>query len=155
MSASLPAAAQAEIDALVRRFYALFSPGSDGRVDLAALPTLCLAEARIVKTCGPGFEVYDLASFAAPRERLLNEGTLTGFEEHEVEAQTTVVGQVAQRLSLYRKAGRLRGEPFEGRGIKCFQFVQSPAGWRISALAWDDERDGLVLPPSLQGLQGG
>jgi hypothetical protein len=29
--------------------------------------------------------------------------------------------------------------------MKTLQFVRPAAGWRISAAAWDDERDGLVL----------
>ena len=31
--------------------------------------------------------------------------------------------------------------------MKTLQFVRTPAGWRISAVAWDDERDGLRLEP--------
>ena len=26
------------------------------------------------------------------------------------------------------------------------QYVRTPVGWRISAMAWDDERPGLTLP---------
>jgi len=32
-----------------------------------------------------------------------------------------------------------------GRGMKTLQFVRTVTGWRISAAAWDDERDGLTL----------
>jgi len=30
------------------------------------------------------------------------------------------------------------------------QFVRTPAGWRISAMAWDDEREGLAVPDRLR-----
>jgi len=40
-------------------------------------------------------------------------------------------------------AGCLDGRAFRTRGMKTFQFVRTPAGWRISAVAWDDEREGL------------
>jgi hypothetical protein len=33
--------------------------------------------------------------------------------------------------------------------MKTIQFVRTADGWRISAAAWDDERDGLSLPDSL------
>jgi hypothetical protein len=30
--------------------------------------------------------------------------------------------------------------------MKTLQFVLTPAGWRISSLAWDDCREGLDIP---------
>jgi hypothetical protein len=29
--------------------------------------------------------------------------------------------------------------------MKTLQFVRMPEGWRISAVAWDDEREGLTV----------
>ena len=105
----------------------------------------------IVKSCGADFEAYDLALFIAPRRKLLEDGTLTEFGEWEVSERTEVLGQVAQRMSIYRKRGRLQGVPFDTHGVKSLQFVKTPAGWRIAALAWDDEREGLELPRRLEG----
>ena len=34
----------------------------------------------------------------------------------------------------------------ESDGIISTQFVKTTAGWRISAMAWDDERPGLTIP---------
>ena len=39
------------------------------------------------------------------------------------------------------------GERHEGAGAKSIQLVRTAAGWRISAIVWDDERPGLTLPP--------
>jgi len=33
----------------------------------------------------------------------------------------------------------LNGEAFAARGVIFTQFVRTPAGWRMSAMAWDDE----------------
>jgi hypothetical protein len=30
------------------------------------------------------------------------------------------------------------------------QFVKTPAGWKMSAMAWDDERPGLTLPSGFE-----
>jgi hypothetical protein len=38
---------------------------------------------------------------------------------------------------------------FRARGMKTTQLVRTPGSWRISALAWDDERDGLQPPERL------
>lgn len=138
-----------QIDALTAAFFRLFTPQADGRVDLSGVQALFIPQGLIVKACGDDHAAYDLAGFIAPREALLNGGRLTDFSEHEVSHRTEVLGQVAQRLSLYRKSGCLDGVRFDTRGVKTFQYVKAPQGWRISAVAWDDERPGLRLPDTL------
>jgi hypothetical protein len=62
-------------------------------------------------------------------------------------AQTTeIFGNVAHRFSAYAKSGTLNGVPFEARGMISTQFILTPAGWKMSAMAWDDERPGLTIP---------
>jgi len=138
------------IDLLVSRFFAAFA-NRHGRADVASARHLLLAGAVIVKNVGSSPEIYDVDSFLVPREALLSNGSLLDFEEEETASRTDIHGNVAQRLSLYRKSGVLSGQRFETRGVKTFQFVRTPAGWRISAVAWDDEREGLSLPDRLPG----
>lgn len=107
-----------------------------------------LPEAVIVRTCGGPPAVYGVDSFIAPRQELLSNGTLTDFREWEVSGRTEMFGDIAQHFCLYAKAGVQHGTPFTGRGMKTLQFVRTPAGWRISAAAWDDERDGLAIDPN-------
>ena len=59
---------------------------------------------------------------------------------------TQVFGRVAQRFSTYAKSGTLKGVAFEARGMISTQFVATPEGWKMSVMAWDDERPGLSLP---------
>ena len=87
-----------------------------------------------------------LLEFIAPREKLLNSGSLVDFEEREIRETTRIFGDVAQRFSHYRKSGVLDGTPFETHGMKSLQFVRTQDGWRISSLIWDDEREGLEIP---------
>jgi len=137
---------QAEIEAVVRTFFAAFVSGPECAARLAALPELFLKEAVIVRTCGLTPAVYDVDGFIAPRKALLTSGALQDFREWEVSGRTEVFGDIAQRVCSYAKAGIQDGRPFSARGMKMLQFVRTPAGWRISAAAWDDERDGLVVP---------
>jgi hypothetical protein len=74
-------------------------------------------------------------------------GELTRFLETELWETTRIFGNVAHRFSAYAKSGVSKGEPFQARGMISTQFIHTPAGWRISAMAWDDERPGLTLPP--------
>lgn len=60
-----------------------------------------------------------------------------------------VFGNVVHRFSAYAKAGTLKGVSIEARGMISTQFISTPAGWGISAMAWDDERPGLFIPDHL------
>jgi hypothetical protein len=81
-----------------------------------------------------------------PRQQQVNSGELTSFEEGEVAHVTEVFGNVGHRFSTYQKRGTSNGVAFEARGIICTQFVRTPSGWKISSMAWDDERPGLRIP---------
>lgn len=133
------------INLLTEEFFSLFTTKEGTLLSLNKIHDLCLAETVIVKNVKGLTEVYDLPAFIEPREILLNSGVLTGFSEHEISDQTSIFGHIAQRMSVYQKSGQHEGEPFETRGMKIFQFVLTRDGWRISAMAWDDESDVLKI----------
>ncbi|UQU61855.1 nuclear transport factor 2 family protein [Couchioplanes caeruleus] len=130
----------AEIGAVVRTFFAAFTSGPDSTARLDALRHVFLPEAVIVRTCGGPPAAWGVDDFIAPRQELLAGGALTDFREWEVSGHTEVFGDIAHHFCSYAKAGVQDGVPFTGRGMKTLQFVRTPAGWRISAAAWDDER---------------
>jgi len=132
---------KAAIDAIMREFFAAFASPSDGPVSLASLRRMFLARAVIVRNAGARPEVMSVGDFIAPRETLLNDGSLVEFREVEEAETTQIFGNIAQRFSTYRKSGRLNGSAFSTRGRKTVQFVRDDGAWKISALAWDDERD--------------
>lgn len=135
---------RAAIAELVETFFAAFASGPDVLTRLAALRELFLPQAVIVRAAGEPV-VYDVDGFIAPRAELLTGGRLTGFREWEVDGRTDRFGDVAGHVSTYAKEGVLDGQPFTGRGFKTLQLVRWDGRWRISALAWDDERPGLSL----------
>jgi hypothetical protein len=142
------AAAIAEV---VRTFFAAFTSGPDSATRLDALRGVFLPEAVIVRTCGLAPAVYGVDSFIAPRQALLTGGTLADFREWEVHGRTEVFGDIAQHFCSYAKSWVQDGTPFSGRGMKTMQLVRTAEGWRISAVAWDDERDGLEVDPGWAG----
>lgn len=137
------AADLAEIRDLVHTFFEAFT--SDERVAerLADLPSVLLPEARIVRTCGGEPVSYDVASFIAPRQTLLTDGSLRDFSERADGGRIDLFGDVAHWFGRYSKNGVLAGADYRGSGMKSLQFVRTSAGWRISAAAWDDARDGV------------
>jgi hypothetical protein len=135
----------AAIEESVDTFFAAFTSGPDCSARLEALRALFLPEAVIVRTCGQEPLVHDVEDFIAPREVLLTGGTLVDFKEWRLLGRTELFGDIAQWFGGYEKAGVQDEASFTGRGMKSLQFVRTSHGWRISAAAWDDERDGLSM----------
>jgi len=131
---------RAQIDALVRRFFAAFTNRGDAIPTLAALPHYFAADAvvRMGDKLGD-VTTTDVHGFIAPRAELLLGGRLREFEEHETGQRTEIEGPIAQRWLRYEKRGVLDGAPFEGAGTKAMQFVRTRRGWKIASLAWSDD----------------
>ncbi len=125
--------AKAEIDDLVRRFFAAFGNRS-GVPHAAALPSMFLPAA-VVTVVGDRIESLDVRAFVEPRAALLG-GELTDFREAETECETTIDEPLATRRSRYEKSGIRARIRFEGGGTKHFQLVRTPRGWKIAALAY-------------------
>ena len=137
------------IDVLVQSFFAVFDNRDGRRPRLGELHELCLPECVITKSEPSGLAVMGIEAFIAPRAELLMGGRLVDFFEEEIAGRTDLFGGVAQRISVYRKSGVLDGMAFSARGVKTLQLVQAADGWRISAVAWEDEREGLPIPEGL------
>ena len=136
---------KAGIDELTERFFRVFG-NKDGRIpDLDSLHELFVASALITKNVGAAPEFYGIDEFIEPRRKLLSDGTLVDFEEHELAERTEIFGGIAQRFCLYEKSGVHMGTPFRTRGMKSLQFVRTNDGWKIAAVAWDDERESLTI----------
>ena len=127
-------------------FFDAFTSGPDIADRMDALRAVMLPTAVVVRTCGATPAVYDVDGFIAPRLALLTGGTLAGFREWATSGRTEVVGDIAHHWSTYAKEWTQDGELHTGRGVKTLQCVRTDDGWRISAAAWDDERDGLSFP---------
>ena len=130
---------QSQIAQLVRTFFAAFTSGPDLEARLDGLREVFLPQAPIVRTCGLR-TTYDVDGFIEPRRELLTSGRVTGFREWELDGTTEVYGDVAHHWCTYAKEWVQDGEHVTGGGAKSIQLVRGETGWRISALAWDDER---------------
>jgi hypothetical protein len=131
--------------ALTAGFFAAVSFAPGERPDYDAIRDLFIDQGVLIKNIGT-LEITTVDEFIAPRQALVDSGALTEFEERELAQITEVFGNVAHRMSTYSKRGVQGGVQFEARGVISTQFVFTPSGWRMSAMAWDDERPGLVMP---------
>jgi hypothetical protein len=138
-------ATQHELTRLAEGFFRCVSFERGELPDYDGIRDLFLPYGRLIKGTAGGSDVATLDEFIAPRAQQVADGTLTDFLETELSASTTVFGHAAHRLSVYAKSGTSAGVAFEARGVIFTQFVRRPEGWRISSMAWDDERTGLTL----------
>jgi RimJ/RimL family protein N-acetyltransferase len=129
------------INAITKTFFSLFTNTNNNIPNLEAIHQICLPGAVIMKQENKSVQVYDLDSFIRPRQAILIDGTLTDFEEYEVEEDTRIINHIAQRFSRYQKSGFLNGQRFEARGAKLFQYAKNHEGWKISAVIWEDEKE--------------
>jgi hypothetical protein len=107
---------------------------------------LLIQSGQLIIMSAPLPEIATVRQFIEPRQRMVDAGELTGFKEVETAEITKMFGNIAHRFSTYEKYGINKGAEFEGRGIISMQFIMTESGWKISSMAWDDERPGLTLP---------
>jgi hypothetical protein len=136
----------ASLQALIGEFFAAVSFPEGGAPQYDRIRDVFVPEGLLIKNSGEAPEISGLDAFIAPRQELFDAGRLTSFEEVEVAARTEAFGNVAHRLTTYEKRGVQDGAAFSATGIIATQFIATPAGWRMTAMAWDDERPGLVVP---------
>jgi hypothetical protein len=135
-----------ELAALVSRFFAAVSFESGGRPDYEAIRALFIDEGILVKNISDVPEISDIDGFIRPRQAMVDSGELTQFFEAERSDVTEVFGKVAHRFSVYEKRGVTNGVTAAALGMVSTQFIRTATGWRITAMVWDDEHPGQVIP---------
>lgn len=135
-----------ELAALMQRFFECVSFEAGGAPTYGAIGQLFIDAGLLIKNSGTAPEICSVHDFIEPRQASVDAGELTRFRESELGSDTFVFGAVAHRFSGYEKSGTLKGVSFRGRGLISTQFILTPSGWRISSMAWDDERTGLLVP---------
>lgn len=141
----------AELKRLTAEFFRAVSFTVDEKPTYSKLHELFIPSGLLIKNSGSAPEIATIAEFIRPRQASVDAGEFTSFHEAEIAETTEVFGRVAQRFSAYVKSGMLKGEPFEARGMISTQFILTPAGWKMSCMAWDDERPGLQIPQHFGG----
>ena len=69
------------------------------------------------------------------------------FFEVEIGRRIDLFGNIAHAWSAYEARNALDDAAPERRGINSIQLFRDPErGWRIMAMIWDNERDGVALP---------
>jgi hypothetical protein len=145
---SLPFVADdlADLARLMHRFLRAVSFEKGQQPAYVELRDLFVEGGTLIRAISAEPEISTVDEFIRPRQEMVDSGALEWFEEVEVADITEIFGNVAHRFSTYEKRGTMNGTAIDARGAISTQFVRTPDGWRMSAMAWDDERPGLSLP---------
>jgi hypothetical protein len=132
---------EAQIEAVMTSFLRAVSFETGARPEYGKLPALFSSHAKLIRTTGPAPEISSVEQFVRTRQRAVDAGELTAFDETELAHTTELFGNIAHRFSSYAKRGTTDHGSIDVRGAISTQFIRTEAGWRISSMAWDDERD--------------
>jgi hypothetical protein len=139
---------RAEIGAAVDAMYAMIS-GPKGPRDWSLQATCFHPEARQIRTWigedgRPVCRIMGLADYARDTTPFF---AANDFFEVEIGRRIDLFGNIAHVWSAYEARRALDDTEPERRGINSIQlFKDADLGWRIMAMIWDNERDGLMLP---------
>ena len=131
---------RALIGEAMTRFLRAVSFKAGDRPAYDELATLFGPGARLIRAGGGAPEISSLDEFVGARQTAVDAGELISFEETELAHTTELFGNIAHRFSSYAKCGTTAVGSIDVRGAISTQFVRTEAGWRISSMAWDDER---------------
>jgi hypothetical protein len=141
----MTAEAKSALDQLIARFFQAVSFEAGEAPAYENIPQLFIDHGLLIKNSTATPEISSVAEFIAPRKAMVDSGGLKRFQEFELFERTEIFGNVAHRFSGYGKSGTQNEVPFEARGMISTQFIRTPQGWKISSMAWDDEREGLTI----------
>ena len=142
---------EAAIGAVVDEMYAMIS-GPKGPRDWSRQANCFHPEARQVRTwIGPDgeatFKAMGLDDYARDTTPFFADND---FFEVEIGRRILVFGNIAHVWSAYEARSALGDAEPERRGINSIQLFRDPErGWRILAMIWDNEREGVTIPADL------
>ncbi|MDH5541018.1 MAG: hypothetical protein OEY03_16585 [Rhizobacter sp.] len=139
------AQARREVDRKAADFFnaVSFEAGELPRFD--ALHGLFIGRGLLINNSAEATVVFTVDEFIGSRRAGFSADAVSRYRVTELSQTTEVFGGIAHRASGFVRSGVKAGQAFEVRGMIFMQFVQTPAGWRISAAAWDDQRPGQTL----------
>ena len=139
---------RAAIGAAIDEMYAMIS-GPAGPRDWSRQANCFHPEARQIRTSldadgRPALTIMGLDDYA----RDTTPWFMThDFFEVEIARRIDLFGNIAHAWSAYEARSALDDQLPERRGINSIQLFRDPAlGWRIMAMIWDNEREGVTLP---------
>ena len=137
-----------DLDGVIATMYETVCFELGERPDWSRQEELFAPGARLVRVHDGGVFEFDLDSYRADFERMIDSGELTSFWEAELWRETRLFEDVAHVLSAYDSRRGRNGELL-GRGVNSIQLFRRDGEWRISEMLW--RREGADVRISASG----
>jgi hypothetical protein len=126
------------IESVIAEMYSTvcFEPGQ--RPDWSRQPEIFAPGARMVRVNDDGVFEFDVETFQANFEAMIDSGSMPSFWEGEIWSESRVFDDVAHVLSAYETRRTRDGEPVN-RGVNSIQLFRRDDRWWISAMIWRRE----------------
>jgi hypothetical protein len=134
-----------EIAAIVQRMFDAISWSPEQAPDFPAFRASVRDDAVLIPSARPA-KTTDMTNFLIGMKTQRDNGNLVDFEETALGTHVRVFGNIAVAIGGYESMAN-KGKP--GRGANVFLLVRGDKGWEIAAMAWDNEKDGVMLPADL------
>jgi hypothetical protein len=133
------------IAAIIDQMFDAISWNEASGPDLERFSQPVLADATIIPSARPAVPTR-IDGFAQRMGALHEAGAMKIFEERALRSSVQVFGNIAVALGGYEMKVDGGGP---SKGANAFLFIREAGGWRIAGMAWDSERDGVILPADL------
>lgn len=126
------------IDSVIAEMYSsvCFEPGQ--RPDWSRQSEIFAPGAIMVRVNDDGVFEFDLETYRANFEAMIDAGSMPSFWEAEIWRESRVFDDVAHVLSAYETRHTRDGEPVN-RGVNSIQLFRRDDRWWISAMIWRRE----------------
>ena len=129
----------------IRSLYEVISFAEGDEPDWEEMKNVFLPNARFTRITPEGVEHFDLATFQAMAQEMLDRGMYTSFYEYEIARKVDNFGSMAHVLSAYETKRNAAAVGFLARGLNSIQFLWSGESWRVLSLLWDEETEKNLL----------
>ena len=136
---------EGQIVGIIAEMFEAISWSHDASPDLSAFKKSVLPDALLVPAARPAVTT-GIEAFVSRMAALHAGGSLKSFKERADRTIVKIFGNVAVAIGSF--SADVDGS--KSRGANGFLLVKDDGRWWIAGLAWDNERDDVLLPEELR-----
>ena len=137
------------IDSVIAEMYDSICFAAGERPDWTRQAEIFAPGARLVRITDDGVFEFDLQTYRANLDAMIDAGTMRSFWEGEIWRETRQFGEMAHVLSAYETRPSRHGELLN-RGVNSIQLFERDGRWWVSALLWRREGRTIRIPETGQ-----
>ena len=134
------------IDETVQDLYAAISFVKGETPNYGLLKDLFIPDAKLINNNGDQPLIFNIDSFIDSLKENLANKVFESIFEIEIAYKTDLFGKIAHRFSTYEFRFNPNDENPYTIGINSIQLIQVGNQWKVTSIAWNDQRPGLEIP---------